>query len=72
MLHFKSFTGYFQIISELLVLEIKHLIEVLSRLGDALLCCLYRLVFDVQLLLETVDDYLEMRILPSYPYYLHL
>ena len=71
MLDFKSFTGYVQVISELFMLEIKHLNEVLSRLGDALPCCLYRLVFDVQFILEAVDDNLEMRILLSYPYYLH-
>ena len=65
MLHFKSFTEHVQVIGKLVMLEIQHLIEIVSCLSDALLCSFYRFVFGVQVLLESVHKYLEMCILLS-------
>jgi len=65
MLHFKSFTEHVQVIGKLVMLEIKHLIEIVSCLSDALLYRIYRFVFGVQVLLESVHKYLEMSILLS-------
>jgi hypothetical protein len=47
MLHFKSFTEHVQVIGKLVMLEIKHLIEIVSCLSDALLYRIYRFVFGV-------------------------
>jgi hypothetical protein len=65
MLHFKSFTEHVQVIGKLVMLEIQHLIEIVSCLSDALLCRIYRFVFGVTVLLESVHQYLEMCILLS-------
>ena len=54
MLHFKSFTEHDQVIGKLVMLEIQHLIEIVSCLSDALLSSFYRFVFVVQVLLESV------------------
>jgi hypothetical protein len=65
MLHFKSFTEHVQVIGKFVMLEIQHLIEIVSCLSDALLTRIYRFVFCVQVLLESADKYLEMCILLS-------
>jgi hypothetical protein len=65
MLHFKSFTEHVQVIGKLVMLEIKHLIEILSCLSDALISSFYRFVFGVQVHLQSVHKYFEMSILLS-------
>ena len=65
MLHFKSFTEHVQVIGKLVMLEVQHLIEIVSCLSDALLSCFYHFVFGVTVLFESVHKYLEMSILLS-------
>lgn len=65
MLHFKPFTEHVQVVGKLIMLEIQHLIKIVSCLNDAFLSSFYRIVFGVKVLLESVHKYLEMCILLS-------